>query len=97
MGVYVGEGVLVLVGSGVLVGMVVAVGGGRVDVGGVGGVGELLLNVIAAVTSMDTLKRMVRELVAVIFLAMKGRSFGTIGVYGSVTVTRTRCVLSDRI
>lgn len=36
---------------------------------------------------------MVRELVAVIVLAMNGTSFGTIGVNGSETVTETRLVL----
>ena len=38
---------------------------------------------------------MVRELVAVISLFMKGSNFGTSGVKCSTTVTETRLVLSD--
>jgi hypothetical protein len=89
--VAVGEGVLVgvLDGVGVFVmgvkvkvavdvceGVIVADG---VIVAVADAVGELPPNTLGAVTSMDTLKRMVRELVATISFTVKGTSLGTSG------------------
>jgi len=90
MGVLVGDGVNVRDGVGVCEGTSVAV---KVWVGGVGGVGVLPLKVVAAVTSMETLKRMVRELLASILFTAKGTSLGTMGVYSSSITTVIRLLL----
>lgn len=73
-------GVFVRVGVDVLDGVTVAEG---VMVLVADGVGVLPLNTLAEVTSMDTLNKIVRELVAVIVRATKGTSLGTSGVYAS--------------
>ncbi len=80
-------GVLVRVGVSVAVSVMVAEGRGvNVCVE----VGVLAFNTLGAVTSMETLNRIVRELVAVIVRATKGTSLGRSGVYGSAIVTRIR-------
>lgn len=70
---------------GVLVKVGVAVRDGVADAEGVivaeaEEVGELPPRTLGAVTSMDTLRRIVRELVATISFTAKGTILGTIGV-----------------
>ena len=77
IGVYVGDGVNVLDGVGVCVGGSVGV---KVSVGAVVDVGVVPLKVDAEVTSMDTLKRTVRELDATIGFMVKGTNLGTRGL-----------------
>ena len=87
-GVRVTVGVYVLVGvnvMGVLVNVGVAVLDGVAEADGVTVavaevVGELPPRTLGAVTSMDTLRRIVRELVAIISFTAKGTILGTIGV-----------------
>jgi hypothetical protein len=81
IGVFVGDSVIVGEGTGVSVAVEVMVGVSE---------GELPLKVGGLVTSIDTLKRTVRELVAVIVRWIKGTSFGTMGINSSETVTRMR-------
>ena len=85
---------------GVLVKVAVAVRDGVAEAEGVTvavgeAVGELPPRTLGAVTSMETLRRIVRELVATMSFTAKGTILGTIGVYRSVISTVMRLLFPE--
>lgn len=93
------DGVYVYCRVGVIVGVLDGV---KVRVGvkvfvGVGDGVKVNVGVNGGVTTIDTLKITVRELVAEMISGAKGTILGTIGAYPSFTVTTILCLLSLKV